>query len=272
MFPMSLDTLDKMLNHLVINFIAENSIVLKQSNNKIILLVINLHSTMVSELLKLPQTHRAYWCRWLWLLCFIFFTRSKLTWKMAHIVLASSWPWFMKSSRCLWSKTCSKKRWVKHIYHGCGEVQCNRYGYCIFRPEHCTALAWASIGIAQVWPREVASWPGPQWWWPVSASLETGQADSLTCHVSKLTVPRSTFHWPDCSGCPDRSSAGTGGPASSTRSSSRPPWHRTESAVGPGPPRARKIKVNLVIMPRLGFTINVRTSIRNIFLFRSLSS
>ena len=71
----------------------------------------------------------------------------------------------------------------------CGEVRCNRYGYCIFRPEHCRALAWASISI-KVWPREVASWPTDpsEWWWPVSATFHiaqsrdrTGQALSLTC-------------------------------------------------------------------------------------------
>ena len=34
MFPMSLDTLNKMLNHLIINFIAENSIVLNNQTIK----------------------------------------------------------------------------------------------------------------------------------------------------------------------------------------------------------------------------------------------
>ena len=38
---------------------------------------------------------------------------------MAQTVFASSWPWFMNSSRCLWSKTCSKKRSqkVRYITH-----------------------------------------------------------------------------------------------------------------------------------------------------------
>ena len=42
---MSLDTLDKMLNHLIINFIAEHGIVLNNQNKKNVI-VINLWSTM----------------------------------------------------------------------------------------------------------------------------------------------------------------------------------------------------------------------------------
>ena len=125
------------------------------------------------------------------LLCFIFVTRLKLTWKMAHIVFASSWPWFMKSSRCLWSKTWSKKKWVKYIYHGCGVVGSNRYAYCIFRTEH---WVWASVSI-KVWPRDLASWLESVMMTRLSATFYISQAETgllpFQSGLSVLTVLRS---------------------------------------------------------------------------------
>ena len=75
MFSMRLDTLHKVLYNFLINFIAKHRIVLQS------------------------QTHILKICKVVIFMQISLF--ANCTWNMAHIDLASSWPWFMKSSKCL---------------------------------------------------------------------------------------------------------------------------------------------------------------------------
>ena len=125
--------------------------------------------------------------------------KFQITWKMAHIDFASNWPWFMNSSKCLWSRTLNEDfpSFFCHFsdryapdYFGCRGRNFAEIDELISLTHSCGHLPWHQMGSA-AGPKQ----PGAQVCTHIliiqpANKSPTGQALNCSNHYLEISVLR----------------------------------------------------------------------------------